>query len=118
VRAGLTTSGPNVGRELTFENGDLVLQVKLAFLEALQLQLVLDGALRKAGNNVIEVAVLKVQLVNALPEHFTVGGMYHGHFPHTDFDALSISLKKIKNEMLPGIGRLSGARVLRSCFYV
>jgi hypothetical protein len=47
----------------------------------LQLQLVLNGALRKAGNDVIEVSVLQMQLVDALPEHFTVGGMYHGHIP-------------------------------------
>jgi hypothetical protein len=74
-------SGPDVGRQLAFEEGDLVLEVQLAFLEALELQLVLNGALRKAGNDVIEVSVLQMQLVDALPEHFTVGGMYHGHIP-------------------------------------
>jgi hypothetical protein len=66
---------------LTFEVGDLVLEVQLAFLEALQLQLVLDGALREAGYDVIEVSVLEVQLIDTLPEHFTVGGMHHGEVP-------------------------------------
>jgi hypothetical protein len=60
---------------------DLVFQMKLALLEALQLQLILDGALREAGYDVIEVSVLEVQLVDTLPEHFAVGGMHHGMVP-------------------------------------
>jgi hypothetical protein len=64
--------------------GDLVFEIQLALFEALELQLVLNGTLRKAGNYVIEVSVLQVQLINALAEHFTVGGMYHGHILHAD----------------------------------
>jgi hypothetical protein len=52
--------------------------VKLALLQPLQLKLILDGASREAGNDVIEVAVLEVQLIDTLPEHFAVGHMYHG----------------------------------------
>src|SRR5687767_6598534 len=77
--------------------GDLVLEVQLAFLEALQLELILDGALREAGYDVIEVSVLEVQLVEAVPEHFTVGGMYHGKVPAYRLAAPSIDLKKAKN---------------------
>ena len=73
---------PDVRRQLSFEECDLVLQKQLAFLQALELELVLDGINAKAGDDVVEVAVLEVQLVDALPEHFTVGRMYyHGLHP-------------------------------------
>ena len=74
----------NVRRHLSFEQCNLVFEEKLALLEALELKLVLDGTLGKAANNVIEVSVLHVQLIDALPEHFDVGGMYHGLILHTD----------------------------------
>jgi hypothetical protein len=68
----------DVRLELAFEQCDLVFQQEFAFLEALQLQLVLRGALRKAGNDVIKVSVLGVQLMDLGPETIDVGGMYHG----------------------------------------
>ena len=68
----------NVRRQLSFEECDLVFQVQLPFFEPLQLKLVLNGIDREAGDNVIEVSVLEVQLIDALPEPFTVDHMYHG----------------------------------------
>jgi len=52
--------------------------LKLALLEPLQLKLILDGACGQAGDDVIQVSVLEMQLVDTLPEHFAVGRMYHG----------------------------------------
>jgi len=74
----------DVRRQLSLEQSDLVFQVELALLETLKLELVLDGISAKAGDDVIEVSVLEVQLIDTLPEHFTVGRMYHWHAPHTD----------------------------------
>jgi hypothetical protein len=68
----------DVWLELALEQGDLVFQEELAFLEALQLQLILRGGLGEAGNDVIEVSVFGVQLMDPGPETFDVGGMYHG----------------------------------------
>jgi hypothetical protein len=70
--------GGYVGLELALEHGDLVFQEELAFLEALQLQLILGGGLGEAANDVIEVSVFGVQLMDPGPETFDVGGMYHG----------------------------------------
>src|SRR4026208_2241271 len=69
--------------ELALEYGYLVFQEEFAFLEALQLDLVLRGALRQAGYDIVEIAVLYVQLVDSLLESFDVGGMYHGVILHT-----------------------------------
>jgi hypothetical protein len=96
------TSGRDIRRQLTFELSDLVLEVKLALLEALQLQLILDGILREAGYDVIEVSVLEVQLVDTLPEHFAVGRMHHGMGPPYRLDEASIDRKKTKNEKCRG----------------
>jgi hypothetical protein len=52
--------GGDIGLELALEHRDLVLQEELAFLEALQLQLILGGALRKSGDDIIEIPVLYV----------------------------------------------------------
>jgi hypothetical protein len=82
--------------------GDLVFQIQLALLEALELQLVLNSTLGKAGNDVIEVSVLEMQLIDALPEHFTVGRSYHGQHLHTDLTESSIDPTKIKNEAAAG----------------
>jgi hypothetical protein len=84
--------------------------VQLAFLEALQLKLVLDGALREAGYDVIEVSVLEVQLIDALPEHFTVNGMHHWQVPPYRLDGPSIDLKKIKNEARHGLAEAPFSR--------
>jgi hypothetical protein len=108
---GRVTSGGYVRRQLTFELGDLILEVQLAFLEALQLKLVLDSALGEAGYDVIEVSVLQVQLIDTLAEHLTVGGMYHGLFLHTDLTRASIDRKKPKNEAVhPAPARCAGPR--------
>src|SRR5690349_18872915 len=100
---------------------DLVLEVELAFLEALQLQLILDGALREAGYDVIEVPVLEVQLVDTLPEHFTVGGMYHGEVPPYRLDESQYRPKKNKKrgaESLPrGCFSTRSGRVRRRFFH-
>ena len=74
----------NVRRHLSFEQCNLVFEEKLALLEALQLKLVLDGALSEAADDVVEIPVFHMQLIDALPEHFDVGGMYHGLILHTD----------------------------------
>jgi hypothetical protein len=71
----------NVGLELALEHGDLVFQEELAFLEALQLDLVLGGALRQAGDYVIEVPVFRLQLIDSDLEGLDFGGMYHGQIP-------------------------------------
>src|SRR3979409_945073 len=52
ARAG---SGRNIARHLPFEQSDLVLQKELAFLESLQLELILRGAVRQLRNYVIEI---------------------------------------------------------------
>jgi hypothetical protein len=59
----------------------VVLQEELAFLEALQLQLVLGGALRQTGDDIIEISVFYLQLVDSLLQRFDFGGMYHGRHP-------------------------------------
>jgi hypothetical protein len=106
---------PNIGCELALEQCNLVFKVKLALLETLQLELVLDSALREAGNYVIEVAVLEMQLIDTLPEHFTVGGMYyHGRLPPYRLDEFSIDLKKTKNETM----RPRSLRLFRAAFKV
>ena len=56
--------GRNIGRQLPLEQGDLILEEKLALLESLQLELILGGAERQLGDYVIEVAVLYLQLMN------------------------------------------------------
>jgi hypothetical protein len=70
--------GADVGLELALEHGDLVFDEEFAFLESLQLDLVLGGALCQAGDYVIEVSVLGMQLVDLYLETVDVGGMYHG----------------------------------------
>jgi hypothetical protein len=47
----------------------------------LQLDLVLGGAVRQAGDDIIEVPVLYLQLMDFLLETVDVGGMYHGQLP-------------------------------------
>jgi hypothetical protein len=59
----------------------LVFEIEFSFLEALQLELILGGALREAGDHVIEVPVFRLKLVNFLLESLDVGGMYHGRIP-------------------------------------
>jgi hypothetical protein len=82
------------------------------------LELVLDRVLGKAGNDVIEVSVLQVQLIDTLAEHFTVGLMYyHGQNPPYRLDASSIALKKTKNERLAGHREASLNFNLTSCFF-
>jgi hypothetical protein len=70
--------GADIGLELALEHGNLIFDEELAFLESLQLDLVLGGALRQAGDYVIEVPVLGMQLVDLDFETVDVGGMYHG----------------------------------------
>ena len=41
----------------------------------------MNGTYGKAGDDVVEVAVLEVELVDAAPEHFTVGRMYYRSIP-------------------------------------
>ncbi len=77
----------NIRRQLPFQQGDLVLQVELALFQALELKLILNRVQREAGDDVVEVSVLEVQLIDTLPEHFTVGRMYHGQILHTDLTA-------------------------------
>lgn len=94
--------------------GDLVFQIQLALFEALELQLILNSTLGKAGNNVIEVSVLEMQLVDTLPEHFTVGRSYHGNHLHTD---LTIGQYRPKESKKRGARR--GFQCLwRACFSV
>jgi hypothetical protein len=64
--------------ELALEQSDLVFEEELAFLEALQLELVLGGALREAKYDVIKVPVLCLQLIYFLLQTLNVGDMYHG----------------------------------------
>jgi hypothetical protein len=104
-----SSSGRYIGRQLTLELGDLVFQIQLALLEPLELQLILNSTLGKAGNDVIEVSVLEMQLVDALPEHLTVGRSYHGQHLHTDLTKVSIDPKKTKNEALTGAFRRPAA---------
>jgi hypothetical protein len=75
--------------------------VELAFFQALQLELILHGMLRKAGNDIIKVAVLEMQLIDALPQRFAIGHLRHGRFLLTDLTMNSIDLKKTKNEVSP-----------------
>jgi hypothetical protein len=99
--------------------GDLVFQIELALLEALKLELVLDRIYGKAGDDVVEVAVLEVQLVDAAPEHFTVGRMYY-HGLGSSIPTMtrpSIDLKKTKNERCRRPEEPMRAAILRSCFF-
>jgi hypothetical protein len=100
-RAGGGRLRRNVRCELSFQQSDLVLQVKLALLQALELKLILDRIDREAGDYVIEVSVLEVQLVYALPEHFTVGRMYHGNVPPYRLDVLQYRPNKNKKRASP-----------------
>jgi hypothetical protein len=43
----------NVGRELTLEKRDLVFEVEFAFLEALELELILNCTLSQAADDVV-----------------------------------------------------------------
>ena len=70
-------SGGYVGLELALEDRDLVFQEKLALLEALQLDLILGGAVRQSDDDVIKVPVFRLQLMDFLLETLDVGGMYH-----------------------------------------
>src|SRR5688572_13640882 len=69
-----------VGRQLALEQGDLIFEIKLAFLETLQLELILGGALRESGDYIVEVAVLNVQLIDTFFERFDIQG-HHGWGP-------------------------------------
>jgi hypothetical protein len=66
---------------LSLEQCDLVLQKKLAFLEPLQLELILGGALAQLRNYVIEISVLYLQVIDLQLQRLDVGGMYHGKRP-------------------------------------
>jgi hypothetical protein len=79
--------GGDVRLELALEHGDLVFEEELAFLEPLQLQLVLRGALRESKYDVIKVPVLGLQLIYSLPENLNVGDMYHGRHLHPTLHA-------------------------------
>ena len=70
--------GGYVGFELALEQGDLVFEEELAFLESLQLKLVLRGALRESDYDVIKIPVFCLQLIYFLLETLNVGDMYHG----------------------------------------
>src|SRR6185312_16637385 len=59
-------SGVQVRDQLALEASDLVLQHELAFLEALQLQLVGMDVERQSGDDIVQVAMLNAQLAQLL----------------------------------------------------
>jgi hypothetical protein len=63
--------------------------------------------LRKAGNDVIKVSVLGVQLMDLGPETIDVGGMYHGVISSIPANKCSSSIDRIisKNEPATPAGR-------------
>src|SRR5690606_34153766 len=117
---GAGASGRYVGVELSLEQRDLVLEKELAFLEALQLELILGGVLREPDDHVIEVPVFGLQLPDFLPESLNVGDRYHGcHPPSNAARKMSIVPPISKNE--PGRATLRSATrrprpLLTRCF--
>src|SRR3974377_2347989 len=62
----------DVRQEFAFDLRDLVFQQQLAFLEALQLQLIEWGVLRKARDDVVEIAMLGLQRSEPCLQRFGV----------------------------------------------
>jgi hypothetical protein len=60
--------------------------------------------------------VLEVQLIDALPEHFNVGGEIHGRIPPYRHDDPSIDLSITKDEM--GAGIPTGARAVCNALFI
>jgi hypothetical protein len=107
--------GGDIGLELALEHRDLVFQEELAFLEALQLQLVLGGAMRQTGDDVIEVSMLYLQLVNSLLESLDVGGLYHGRHPPHQRYARDSSIDPMISKNEPVTGHASERRAACRC---
>jgi hypothetical protein len=74
------TLGGHVGVELALEPGDLVLEQELAALQALQLELVVDELVAEPLDDVVEIAVLDLELQDALLKHRALD-LVHGGCP-------------------------------------
>src|SRR5215216_4571385 len=61
VDLAILLSGDDIGNQLAFQPEDLVLEAKLALLQALQLELVERRLLDQAVDHLVEVAVLALQ---------------------------------------------------------
>src|ERR1044072_4450518 len=61
VDLAILVSGDDIGNQLAFQPEDLVLEAKLALLQALQLELVERRLLEQAGDHLVEVGMRALQ---------------------------------------------------------
>lgn len=75
----LKNLGGNVGFKLDLQQGDRILDLKLALFQATNLQLVETGLRYQHADNLVQIPVLDLQFYNSAFDRFDVFCVDHGY---------------------------------------